>query len=771
VPSHFVAPPRVSDDLLRVGLFWPTSRIQIPTEYLARRNPDVVNLDFQQRVAREVEAAGFDFVLVADGYTGVSDEGRRIGHLDPTTNAILWALPIFGATAHLGVITTMHPTFVEPAHAAAYGAALDSASGGRWAWNITSGFRDEEARLFGLDAMPSHDDRYTISEESIEIALRLWSGEHVTWEGEFHKVDGRLSGPPPVQKPYPTLVNAGASTRGKQFAGRLCDYVFASHPYFRHARELTAELDSYAAGYGRTGSARALFLCSSVLREDGDEARREMILIREEEERDGVFKKFMSVQSKGSESTAALIEQTAEAKKQSVLTETDLVGTPEEVADKLVGAYHEHGLRGVMVSLPVWWPEEIRRYRRMFDALRKAGVWVPAAERAELWLALFGESADRHDRKAATMAEKRKLHLLWFAGQGPGRWHKGYQPGVGYDWTQPEIYQDVARACERAKLDAILMPDGTHIKEPMDVALRSGHRLLVHDPIPTINFMAAVTKKIGFGTTQSANYWKPWPLARMLATIDHLTRGRIGWNIITQTAKIQAQNFGLDDIYPHDERYDRAAEFVEACMQLWEEGWDKDAVVADVENQRYARDGSARPISYEGRYIKVRGPLNVLPSPQGHPVLIQAGVSPRDMRFAAKWAEVVIAHKTSVADMKKYAEQVRAAVSDAGRDPYSVKIICSIKPVLGKTEAAAQEQWDFNMAHADIEAGLNTLTYLIGQDMTKYDLDKPIPWDEIEITNIASTKDTYHDNGANPTLREVALSEALDETFKIVGQA
>jgi FMNH2-dependent dimethyl sulfone monooxygenase len=376
---------RREDDLMRIGLFWPTSRIQAPTEYVAKQNPDVVNLDFQQRVAREVEAAGFDFVLVADGYTGVSNEGRRIGHLDPTTNAILWALPIFNATRHLGVITTMHPTFLEPAHAAAYGAVLDSASGGRWAWNITTGFRDEEAQLFGLDGMPEHEDRYKNAEESVEIAIRLWSGEHVTWAGKHHKVDGKLAGPLPVQKPYPALVNAGASASGKRFAGRLCAYIFASNPYFAFTEEMTAEMEALAREFGREEPARLMMLCHSVVREDSDAARRELLTIREAQQREATMQLFMKSMAKGSESSAAQQEKTAEARKKSPLTETDLYGTPEEVADKIVHAHRDHGLRGLMISIPVWYPEEIRRYSRMFEELRKAGVWLPAAERATLW--------------------------------------------------------------------------------------------------------------------------------------------------------------------------------------------------------------------------------------------------------------------------------------------------------------------------------------------------------------------------------------------------
>jgi len=369
------------------------------------------------------------------------------------------------------------------------------------------------------------------------------------------------------------------------------------------------------------------------------------------------------------------------------------------------------------------------------------------------------------------MTGKRKLHLLWFAAQAPGHPHMGWQHGVGYDWTKPELYQDIARACERAKLDAILMPDVTHVQEPIEVALRTGSMVAVHDPFPLIPYMAAVTRRLGFGATISASYWKPFTLARIFATMDHLTSGRVAWNIITQTNDLQAQNYGYDAMFPHDERYDMADEFVEAAMQLWEEGWDKDAVVMDVENGRYARAGSVRPINYSGRYHKVRGPLGVLPSPQGHPVIFQAGVSPRGIRFAAKHAEVVIAHKTSAADMRKYAEQVRTAVSDAGRDPYSVKIICSIKPVLGRTEAAAQARWEENLSHADLETGLKTLTYLIGQDMTRFALDEPIPWDTFEIKGVKSTREKYYDNGANPSLREVALSEAMGETFKIVGTA
>jgi FMN-dependent oxidoreductase (nitrilotriacetate monooxygenase family) len=360
----------------------------------------------------------------------------------------------------------------------------------------------------------------------------------------------------------------------------------------------------------------------------------------------------------------------------------------------------------------------------------------------------------------------KKIHLLWFASPTPGKQEKGYEPGTGYNWLRPQLYQDVARMCEAAKLDAILMPDGTHVQEPIEVALRKGHFLAGLDPFAVTPYMAAATSKIGLGCTISATYWKPFTVARIFATMDHLTKGRIAWNIITQTTDLQAQNYGYDHMFPHDERYDRADEFVEVAMRLWDEGWDRDAVVMDAERGVFARPGSVRPINYEGQYYKVRGPLGVLPSPQGHPVIFQAGVSPRGMRFAARHAEVVIAHKTSVADMKKYAEEVRTAVSNAGRDPYSIKVLCAMKPTLGPTVAAAEEQYARNLAAADLEVGLKQMLYLTGQDMSGFDLDKPIPWDTFEVKGVASTKVKY---GAHLTLRQVCQMEAIDEVVKVVG--
>lgn len=356
--------------------------MQIACEYLARRNPDVVDVPFQQRLAREVEAAGFDFVLLADGYTGVSEESARIGHLEPSTNALLWAVPVMRATSTLGVVCTLHTSFFAPAQAASIGAHLDQISGGRWAWNVTTGFRDAEATLFGADAMADHDERYDVAEEVVEIAIRLWQGEDVRLAGRFTRCEGRLPGPLPVQRPYPPIINAGSSDRGKRLGARYCDYVFGPGPLYERAREVSAEIEAEARRFGRPSGPQLLLLLNSLLRDVPGEAAAEMARIDAAVASEQTMTAFVTSMAKGSESSA---QELAKPTTAAAPAQRALVGTPSEVAEELIDGYHRVGLRGAMLTIPTWWPEDVRRYRQMFDALHRAGVWAPPSERGSTW--------------------------------------------------------------------------------------------------------------------------------------------------------------------------------------------------------------------------------------------------------------------------------------------------------------------------------------------------------------------------------------------------
>jgi FMN-dependent oxidoreductase (nitrilotriacetate monooxygenase family) len=362
----------------------------------------------------------------------------------------------------------------------------------------------------------------------------------------------------------------------------------------------------------------------------------------------------------------------------------------------------------------------------------------------------------------------KKLHLAWFGSAAPNIWNK--PTGNMYDWRKADIYQDVARLAERAKFDMLLFADTLAVPSTFggsnDWYVKNGFQI-AHDPLPIIAMMAAATSRIGVASTLSSTFYPPFLLARLLATLDHLTNGRVGWNVVTTASKDAAQNFGLDTIIPHDERYDMADEYLALCRQLWD-SWEPDAVKHDRESGVFADPSKVHQINFKGKYYKSRGPLNVVSSPQRHPVIIMAGTSPRGQRFAVENADMVIAHKNTVEDMRKYSQSVRKQLADAGRDPRSIKIFFSIKPVMGKTEAEAKERWQYNYDHADMEQGLADLSTTLGFDMSTFDLDKPLP-DDLPVQAIMGKLLQIQGMGRPVTLREIAQREGMKETFQICG--
>jgi len=362
----------------------------------------------------------------------------------------------------------------------------------------------------------------------------------------------------------------------------------------------------------------------------------------------------------------------------------------------------------------------------------------------------------------------RKFHLAWFGGAGGSNW--GNSAGALYDWRQPEIYQDIAKLCERAKFDLCLFADGLAVPKVLggsrDWYVKRGIQIS-QDPVPTLAMMAAATSKIGLGSTLSSTFYPPYLLARLLGTLDHLTRGRVGWNLVTTASDDAAQNFGYDEILEHDARYDRADEYVALCRALWD-SWEPDAVVMDRENNIFAIPERVHEINFEGKYFKSKGPLTVTSSPQRNPVISVAGTSPRGTRFAAKHGDMAISHKNSIPDMRNYVQSLRQLVAEEGRDPASVKVFFSIKPVIGDTEAEAREQWDRNYEDADEEEGMAILSNYLNVDLMKFDRNKPLPRD-LYVPGMRGTFQRYLAMPEGTTLREWAKEEGMHETFPICG--
>jgi FMN-dependent oxidoreductase (nitrilotriacetate monooxygenase family) len=279
--------------------------------------------------------------------------------------------------------------------------------------------------------------------------------------------------------------------------------------------------------------------------------------------------------------------------------------------------------------------------------------------------------------------------------------------------------------------------------------------------------MGAVTKNIGLGATLSTSLYPPFLLARLMGTLDHLTAGRAAWNLVTSVHTSAAQNYGQDDLPPHDERYNIADEYIDLVRKLWD-SWEPDAIVQDRETGVFADPSKVNPVNFAGKYFKSRGPLNVPSSPQRHPVIIQAGTSGRGQEFSSANADMVIAHKNTLADMKTYVAQFRGALEKAGRDPSSCKIFFSIKPVMGETEQMAKEMWDRNYQNSSVEKGLSYLSGTMNVDFSKFDLDKPLPPD-LPVSGMIGKLLQHTQANKTLTLREIAKHEGMSETYPICG--
>jgi FMN-dependent oxidoreductase (nitrilotriacetate monooxygenase family) len=282
----------------------------------------------------------------------------------------------------------------------------------------------------------------------------------------------------------------------------------------------------------------------------------------------------------------------------------------------------------------------------------------------------------------------------------------------------------LARLAERGTMDSVFFADGPSLGR--GVEFRPAGQI---DPLILLSVMAGATTHIGLIATASTTYNSPYNLARRFASLDHVSSGRAGWNIVTTADRESAANFGLGDRPDHADRYARATDFLEVALALWD-SWDDDAIVADKESGRYTRANGVREIDHEGDYYSVRGPLNVPRSPQGHPVLVQAGASHDGKEFAARTAEAVFTAQQTLADAQAFYGDLKERVARVGRDPDTVKILPGIVPVLGGTVAEAESLAERLDEAIVPEYGLRQLSEILEVPTDVLRLDAELP-DEI----------------------------------------
>lgn len=349
------------------------------------------------------------------------------------------------------------------------------------------------------------------------------------------------------------------------------------------------------------------------------------------------------------------------------------------------------------------------------------------------------------------------------AHQSPGLWRHPQDRSVEY--KDLEYWTDLAQILERGFFDGIFIADVLGIydvyHQSAEHALTGAVQVPVNDPLQIVPAMAAVTKHLGFGVTTSISFEHPYPFARRISTLDHLTKGRVGWNIVTSYLESGSKNLGLKTQVNHDNRYDIADEYLEVLYKLWEGSWEEGSVLRDRESGIFADYKKVHPIQHEGKYFTVPGIHICEPSPQRTPILYQAGASSRGQKFASQNAECVFIAAPSKIATKKVVQGIRQKLVQEGRDPYSVKIYALLSIVTDETDAKSQAKFKEYQSYGSYDGALTLLSGWSGVDFSQYQ-----PTDKVEYiqTNaIQSLLDSYVN--ADPervwTIEEIANWNSL----------
>ena len=377
---------------------------------------------------------------------------------------------------------------------------------------------------------------------------------------------------------------------------------------------------------------------------------------------------------------------------------------------------------------------------------------------------------------------KRQMALVGFlqaqnCSNYPASWR---HPESATDFLTPEYYQRIAKTLEAGKFhmaffdDRLAMPD--RYGASADESIRNGVRVVKLDPIPILATMGAVTSRIGLGATMSTTYYEPFHAARQFSTLDHMTNGRAAWNVVTSLNDSEAANFGQDALLGHAERYERAEEFLEVVHGHWDT-WAEDAIVLDKANGIFADPSKVKALNHEGAYFKSRGPFTVPPTPQGRPVIIQAGQSGRGQQFAVKWAELIFAIFPNLEYAQRVYGETQALAEQTRRDPNSFRLTPAAYAIIGESQAEAEDKAGMI---AELHQPIDTLALLseaLNYDFAAKGMDDAFSSDELEaISGLQAIRDRVIrlSGKANPTVRDFVEHSArgtLKEMAQFVGTA
>ena len=358
----------------------------------------------------------------------------------------------------------------------------------------------------------------------------------------------------------------------------------------------------------------------------------------------------------------------------------------------------------------------------------------------------------------------------------PSSWR---HPEARIDTYSPDYYQHIARVLEKGKFDIgffddrLAMPDmyaGDHSE-----TVKNGIRCTKLDAVTCLMSMAAVTKYLGLGATYSTTYYEPFHVARLFQTLDLMTKGRAAWNVVTSVNDNEARNMGREAHLEHDTRYDRADEFCEAVLGHWD-SWDDDAIVVDKENNLYAHPDKVRKIDFKGKYLNSRGPFTVPRTPQGRPVVIQAGGSTRGKQFAARWGELIFAGYRNVDVGKIEYAALKKGAEEAGRNPDDMKIASLMYPISAATKSEAEDKKAaYELLSNDMDQ-LLLLSEALNFDFSTKGMDEGFTEEELEgLQGMQAMRDRVVSSGVkNPTPRDfmrITRRGLLSDGHTMVGGA
>jgi FMN-dependent oxidoreductase (nitrilotriacetate monooxygenase family) len=362
------------------------------------------------------------------------------------------------------------------------------------------------------------------------------------------------------------------------------------------------------------------------------------------------------------------------------------------------------------------------------------------------------------------MREKGQMRLGAFfnpTGHHVASWrHPQAQADAGINFQH---YAELARTAERAKFDLVFLADNVCVREAnMEALSRSAQYVANFEPLTLLAALSAVTTDIGLVATASTSYNEPFHVARKFASLDHLSGGRAGWNLVTSGMAAEARNFGRTEHYGHGERYDRAREFAQIVVGLWD-SWDDDAFERNKESGRFFTPEKLHRLDHQGPHFSVRGPLNVPRSPQGRPVIVQAGGSDDMIGVAAEFAEVIFCAPLTIEQAQTFYGTIKGKMAEHGRSPDAMKIMPGLSAIVGRTEAEAEEKYQElqSLIHPVVAREILS-TVLGGIDLTPYPFDGPFP-QSLPMSNASQSTFQYVLDIARReslTVRQVAMRVA-----------